>query len=37
MRDFYVIKFENFNVCFEGLPETSEETSEETSGDFAAY
>lgn len=22
---FYVIKFENFNVCFERLPETSEE------------
>ena len=25
MRDFYVIKFENFNVCSECLPGTSEE------------
>ena len=25
MRDFYVIKFENFNVCLERLPGTSEE------------
>ena len=25
MRDFYVIKFENFNVCFGCLPRTSEE------------